>query len=259
VKCLLAHGADVDAVSGYTGKTGYRMALAAGHLEIAELLRQHGAKAEPLDGKDAFVAACARGQRDEAAALLINHREYLDDIQIMLDAAARGNLTTLQLVLELGMDPNTTGVHGHRPLHQGWRHRDVATLLVRHGADPRARCFGGTPTDWALRGGDVALARFHAEASRLLVDAVASGHVALAEALLREDPACVAERTPAGDTALHRLPADAERAQELIELVLAHGADAAATNAAGQTAIAKLEAAGNDDIADLLDAATSAR
>jgi len=157
------------------------------------------------------------------------------------------------LLLDLGMDPNRTGVHGHRPLHQGWKHRAVAVLLHERGADPRARCFGGTPTSWALRGGDIAMAQFHAEASRLLIDAVASGHGALAEALLRADPACISERTPSGDTPLHRLPDDPERAQEMIDLLLAHGADPAATNAAGQTPSQKLEAEGKDVLADLVE------
>ena len=256
-RSLVAHGADVDAVSRYTGKSCYRSAVIAGHLEIAELLRQHGAKPEHLDGKDAFIAACARADRDEATALLAGHREYLDDVQVMVDAAAAANLATLALVLELGMDPNRTNVHGHLALHQGWRRRDVATLLRRHGADPRGRCFGATVTDWALHGDDVAMARFHAEASRLLLDAVASGHTALAEELLGADPPCIGERTPSGNTPLHRLPSDPDVAQELIDLLLAHGADTTATNADGQTPAAKLEAEGNDAIADLLDSATA--
>jgi len=250
VRCLLAHGADANAKSRYDGKSAYRSAMVAGHLEIAELLRAHGARPEELDGKDAFTAACAAGDRERAAALLDGHREYLDDIQVMLDAAAAPNMRTLALVLELGMDPNRTGKHGHRPLHQGCTHREVAELLRSHGADPRARCFGGTATSWALRAGDVAMARFHAEASRLLIDAVASGHVELARELLRDDPACIAERTPSGDTALHRVPEN----QELIDLLFAHGAELGALNDAGQTPIAKLEADGHDEIADLLDA-----
>jgi len=250
VRCLLAHGADANAVSRYDGKNAYRSAMIAGHLEIAELLRAHGAVVEELAGKDAFAAACAAADREKATALLDGHLEYLDDIQVMLDAAAAANMTTLELVLDLGMDPNRTGKHGHRPLHQGCKHRDVAELLRRHGADPRARCFGGTATDWALRGDDVAMARFHAEASRLLTDAVASGHIALARELLREDPACIAERTPSGNTVLHRVPED----QELIDLLLAHGADVGALNDAGQTPAAKLEADGHDVVADLLDA-----
>jgi len=250
-RCLIANGADVDAVNRYSGKSAYRSALIAGHLEIAELLRARGAAIETLDGKDAFDAACARGDRKAAEALLAGHPEYLEDIQLMLDAAAHGDTRTLELLLDLGMDPNRTGKHGHRPLHQGWKRRDVAELLRSRGADPRARCFGGTPTGWALRGEDVEMARFHAEASRLLIDAVASGHVPLAQELI----ANVGERAPNGDTALHRLPDNPEVAQQLIDLLVAHGADPTVTNADGQTPRAKLESEGKDELADLLDSA----
>jgi ankyrin repeat protein len=96
------------------------------------------------------------------------------------------------------------------------------------------------------------MARFHAEHSRSIFDAVASGHVELARQLLAENAAHAIERDPWGDTPLHRLPADAERAEPLIALLLAHGADPAARNDAGQTAGEKLDARGLDEIADLL-------
>jgi hypothetical protein len=96
------------------------------------------------------------------------------------------------------------------------------------------------------------MARYHAERSRLLQDAVASGHVELARTLLAEQPQCIAERSPTtGDSVLHRLPADGERAQALIGLLLAAGADPRARNRAGQTAAEALEARGLDEIADL--------
>ena len=95
-------------------------------------------------------------------------------------------------------------------------------------------------------------ARVHAQKSRLLLDAVASGHVALAKELLELDPTHIAERTPWGDTVLHVLPEDPECAQSLVGLLLAHGADPKATNDDGKTAAQKLDAAGLDPIAELL-------
>jgi ankyrin repeat protein len=128
-------------------------------------------------------------------------------------------------------------------------------VLWKYGADPRARYFGATPADWALHAEHVEMARLHAEKSRLLLDAVATGHVTLAAELLRDNPECLRERTPWGDTALHRLPKDADRAQPLIELLLSQRADADAMNDAGKTPAQKLEAEGLDQIADLLEAA----
>lgn len=253
--CLLEHGADPNAVSRYTGRTCYREAVVLGRREIVELLLRHGAKQTPIENRDAFVAACNAGAADEARKLLEGHPEYLDDVEVLLDAAARGNVETVRLVLELGMDPNRAGKHGHRALNQGARRREVCELLWQHGADPGARCFGGTPAGWALHDGDLEMARLHAEHSRSLLDAVETAHVELARELLRERPECVRERTPWGDGPLHRLPSDAERALELIEMLLAAGADPDATNDAGKTPAQRLDGDGLDQIADLLQAA----
>jgi len=79
-----------------------------------------------------------------------------------------------------------------------------------------------------------------------------SAHVELVRELLAEQPARAGERDLSGDTPLHMLPADGERAEPLIALLLAHGADPALRNDAGQTPGQKLDARGLDEIADLL-------
>ena len=156
------------------------------------------------------------------------------------------------------MDPNGVGKHGHRPLHAACKHESIVDLLLHHGADVRARCYGGTLSGWARSAGDIALARRYAELSRSLLDAVSSGHVELTAQLLAEDPSCIAERSPTGNTALHELPEDAALAEPLIKQLLAHGADPAAVNDAGHTPAHKLER-GLDPIADLLEAEVEAR
>lgn len=259
LRCLLDHGADPNATSNYTGKTCYQSALIAGRADVRDLLLEFGAAELPVEGKDAFAAACNRQDRDEAARLLDGHPEYLEDVQVLLDAAQRGAVPVVRLLLELGMDPNREGKHGHRALHQGVQHREVCELLWQHGADPASRCYGGTPCDWAFHAGDLESARFHAEKSRLLLDAVRSGHVTLAKELLDENRERIHERTPWGDTALHRLPADPDQAHALIELLLDRGADPGATNDEGKTAGEKLDATGLDTIADMLASAVEVR
>jgi ankyrin repeat protein len=259
LRCLLEHGADPNAVSNYTGKTCYQSAVIAGRADVRALLLEFGATELPIEGKDAFVAACNRLDRDEAERLLDGHPEYLQDVQVLLDAAQGGAVPVVRLLLELGMDPNRESKHGHRALHQGVQHREVCNLLWQHGADPASRCYGGTPCDWALHSGDVESARFHAENSRLLLDAVATGHIALARELLDENPERIHERTPWGDTALHRLPEDPEQAQALIEILIERGAVPGATNDEGKTAGGKLDAAGLDAIADMLALAVEAQ
>jgi ankyrin repeat protein len=248
---LLAHGADANARSIYTGLSAYQTALLAGEPELAERLLRHGASAEPLQGVFAFAGACMRGDATEAARVLALEPDVAQSGDVLTDAVERRNLAAVRILLELGVDPNRPDRHGRLALHMGCEHRAIAELLLAHGADPCSRCYGGTACGWALDR-DPEMARFHAEHSRSILDAVASGHVELAHALLAEDPGRARERSPSGDTPLHGLPADTERAETLIALLLAHGADPAARNDAGQTPGQKLDARGLDEIADLL-------
>lgn len=253
LRWLLAHGANPNARSSYTNKTCYELALLSGHPELAQMLVEHGAQAEPLTGVDAFVAAVREGDRTRATALLEGHPEYLTDVEPLLHAALEGDASGVRLLLELGMDANREGKHGHRALHNGCNHRGVVEALWQHGADPTARCFGGTPAGWSLHGQNLAMARLHAERGRSIFDAVATGHVTLVGELLRENPGCAQERSPSGGTPLHELPEDLASAEPIVRLLLEHGANPTARDASGKTAAMLLEERGRDSVADLLD------
>lgn len=252
---LLEHGANPNAESMYTGKSAYQMALLGAHGDVAELLVEHRALAEPLTGVDAFAAAARASHREAAVALLAGHPEYLLDVEPLLQAAGAGDAACVRLLLELGMNPNGEGKHGHRALNNGCNQRAVVEALWEHGADPGARCFGATPAQWSLHHGDAEMARLHAEHSRSVFDAVVTGHVELTRTLLAEEPARAKERAPNGNTPLHELPGDPATAEQLLNLLLEHGAERATTNGAGQTAAQLLEERGRDVVADLLDAA----
>src|SRR5260221_11997633 len=101
------------------------------------------------------------------------------------------------------------------------------------------------------------MARFFAEKSRTIFDAVGSGHVALAKELLAENPDLARDRDPFGNTPLHGLPSDPDEAKETIDILLALGADPNANNDADQTPAQKLEAEALDNIADILEVAVS--
>jgi len=251
--CLLEHGADPNARSIYDGKSCWQAATIVGRTDLAELLAKHGARTEPLEGVDAFVSACNLGDRERAAALLDGHPEYLEHSDPLIDAASHGRRDAVAIMLALGFDPNRPGRHGHLPLHNACKDRPISELLLAHGADPRARVYGGTAAGWARHANAPEMARFFAEHSRDLLDAVLAGHVALATGLLREDPSRIRERNPRGATALHLLPDDPELARALVELLLAHGIDTTAVDRDGRTAAASLEAEGLDELADLLD------
>lgn len=250
---LLEHGADPNARSSYTGKTCYESALLGGHVEAAALLASYGAVTTALTGVDAFIAAATRGDRANAEALLRLHPEYTEDAEPLVLAAQRGNVQAMRTLLELGMDPNRRGMHGHLALNNGATKRNICELLLAHGADPRGRTFGATAAQWAVHERDAEMARFLAEKSRLLLDAVVTAHLTLARELLAADASCVHERSPSGSTPLHLLPEDPDIADELIPLLLAYGADPEAKNATGQTPRAALETSGRDEIADRLE------
>jgi ankyrin repeat protein len=250
---LLAHGADPNAHSMYTGLSAYQTALVAGEPLLAETLTRHGAHAQPLSGVFAFAAACMRGDAVEAANVLARDQDVTKVSDVLTEAVERNHLTAVRVLLDLGIDPNQPDRHGRLPLHLACERREIAELLYKHGADPRARCFGGTVTHWAIRR-SLELARFHAEHSRELFDAAMSGHVELARELLAEQPELARARDAEGNTPLHVLPPDGERADSLLGLLLARGADPNQRNDAGQTPAEMLDARGFDEIADLLSA-----
>lgn len=253
---LLENGADPDAVSIYDGNTCHQSALKNGDPETVELLRRHGATPAPLEGHDAFVGAVRSGDRAGAEAMLREHPEWRAVGDPLTAAAGQGEIGVVRLLLALGVDPNAESKHGHRALNNACTRREITELLLEHGADPRARAFGGTACEWAKNADDPGMARFHAERSRSLLDAVTSGHVELALELLEEDPTCLEERSPNGDGPLHELTADPALAEPLIAALLAHGADPHRRNEAGRTPAEALEEAGADDVADLLEAAS---
>jgi ankyrin repeat protein len=250
---LLAHGADPNARSRYTGLSAYQTALVAGKPQLAEALARHGAHAEPLRGVFKFAAACMRADAVEAADMLASDPDVAKVGDVLTEAVDRHNLAAVRVLLELGISPNRADRHGRLPLHMACERREIAELLYKHGADPRARCYGGSVADWALAH-SLELARFHSEHSRELLDAAKSGHVELARELLAEQPELARSRDAEGNTPLHLLPPDGERADALIALLLARGADPNQRNNAGQTPVEKLDARGLDEIADLLSA-----
>jgi len=251
---LLEHGVDPNARSTYTGLSAYQTALIAGEPQLAESLVRYGARAEALTGAFAFAAACMRGDASEAARVRALEPDVIMVGDLLTNAVERRNVEAVRLMLALGVDPNRSDRHDRLSLHLACEHRAISELLYDHGADPHARCYGATATAFALAGKNIELARFHAEHSRDVIDAVASGHVDLVREMLAQQPDLARKRDPTGNTPLHALPADGEQAEVLIALLLAHGADPSWCNDAGQTPAEKLDAGGLDEIADLLSA-----
>ena len=164
------------------GRTPYAVAELNGNRAVAEWLRAHGA-ADELEPVDQLVAACGRGDRAAATAVIAAHpsvRDALTDTHYnaLHRAAEQGDSDVLALLLDCGFDPNRGDEEiGKTALHSAAMagQADAVRLLLVRGASPdvRDREFNGQPLVWAAEGsrsrGD--RAQEYAEVGRLLLDA----------------------------------------------------------------------------------------
>src|SRR6266568_2348002 len=163
------------------GRTPYAVAELNGNRAVADWLRAHGASPD-LPEVDRLVAACSRGDRAAAEALLAKNpglrNEITDDHYIALhQAAERDDVRALEAMLACGFDPNRpdAGI-GKTALHsaamEGWP--DAVRVLLAHGASVhvRDREFKGQPLIWAAEGSRQGReGRDFAAVGKLLLDA----------------------------------------------------------------------------------------
>ena len=179
VELLLAHGADPKRRRA-DGRTPYVLAALNGKVEIARRLEAAGA-GEDLSHLDRFVAACARGARAEALAMLDARpslpSELLPDHQRLLHRAAEaGDTAALDTMLACGFLVDARDGDGTTPLHRAAMagHAEATRLLIGGGADVQAidPTFSATPLVWAVEGRDHAgPGADHVEVARLLIAA----------------------------------------------------------------------------------------
>jgi len=258
-RLLLDHGVDPNLPGRRDGRTPYEAALASGQRGIAELLAARGARRVEPTPEQAFAAACVAGDREEVDALLARDPGLLE----RLDPDARAELVSravdgrrhagIRLMAELGFD--LSRLRRNTPLHGAAWAGDVETieLLLELGADPRVRDpeFGATPLGWAAHNHQ------RAAVERLLpladlADAIELDGVERAAELLRADPALARGVDPAGRPWVFALHPGLRRADELLALLAAHGADLAARDAGGRTAAERADERGGSELAERL-------
>jgi ankyrin repeat protein len=181
VEALVGRGADVSRRRA-DGRTPYAVAELNGNHEVAEWLRSHGAPLD-LEPVDRLVGDCARGNRAAAESILAAHpslrAEITDAHYVALhQAAERGDVTALALLLDCGFEPNRGDTEiGKTALHSAAMagQADAVRLLLARGASPgvRDREFNGQPLVWAAEGSRAhhERARDYADVGRLLLDA----------------------------------------------------------------------------------------
>jgi ankyrin repeat protein len=178
---LVRRGADPTR-RRHDGRTPYAVAATSGNDAVAEWLAANGGATE-LSDVDRFVAACSRGDRASAQAMLAANPALRDAIggehyAAFYRAAERGETRVLDTMLACGFDPNhaddeigKTGLHAAAMSGQA----DAIRVLLAYGASVAARDaeFHGTPLVWAAEGQRSQGGNGHdfAAVGRLLLDA----------------------------------------------------------------------------------------
>jgi ankyrin repeat protein len=266
VKLLVEHGVDVNVRSARSNRTPYEEAVRAGHERIAEYLLQHGASKVELDPLETFALACIAGKRDDVRARLaadptllerLGHERRID----MLHRAVGGGRTdAIRLVVELGVDIDgmVPGTGCDRTvLHNAaaWNTVDMVKLLIEFGANPRLRdlTYHGTALGWALYNN-----RHHPDVVDYLLqfatifEAVQSGAVERAVALLRDDPALADARDDQDRPLAFHLNPESRTLGAMIRALVEHGVDVNARDQDGLTLLERAQSRGLDELADLL-------
>lgn len=177
---LVARGARIERRRA-DGRTPYAVAALHGNRDVASWLLERGASPE-LSDVDRLVAACMRGERAQAEAMLRAQPDLGAAIgpghhDALLLAAERDDTDALAALLACGFDPDWPDDSiGKTALHvaaaEGWP--DAVRVLLSAGASVAARDreFHGTPLVWAAEHSTHAPpGRDHAEVGRLLLAA----------------------------------------------------------------------------------------
>jgi len=267
VKLLVENGADVNGTYSQhpaDAWTPYAVAVYHGHQEIADYLLAKGAKrsAPSLSTAEEFAMACNRADAARARELLARDPSLLDDPAALLtELAVRGRVDGLRLLVELGarVSGKATCEWGkadcESPLHSAARAGQLASvkLLVELGADVHARdaCYNSPPLGFANYKGQRAVVEYLLQFARIW-EAVEYGGLDRVRMLLRENPECVNARDNEGCTPLHHPFQDTQHGDEIVKLLIAHGADVNARNNEGRTPVDQMLQNGRRDLAEIL-------
>jgi ankyrin repeat protein len=256
---LLAHGANARALNAYSKQSLVKQAMLDGRSDLVSLLVDNGASPVQLDGQEAFTAAVARGDEDEARRLLAGNPEFLLSPAPLFVAIRQGKPEIAALALRLGVSPNAQLRDGVCALHEaaGSDALEVVALLVERGAeiDPIERRYGSTPLGWARHQDSSAAQIYLASRSRDVEALCEAAEIERLEALFAEDPALANAPARSGEPPLFCLPDDDTSACDLVEFLLAAGADPTMRNAGGLTPAQVARERGLLDAAVLLEAA----
>jgi ankyrin repeat protein len=186
------------------------------------------------------------------------HPEYLQSHVPIFEAARRDRSDVLALLLELGFPLEAHDETGKRALHEAAANNalSAAKFLIDRGAeiDPRESTYGGAPIGWAAHGDRVEMIDLLSRYSREIWTLCFRGYVDRVREILKEDPTRARVVSKDGYTPLWWLPDDEGKAIEMVELLIAAGADPSAKDNEGRTAADAARRRGMIDVAARLEA-----
>ena len=243
----LARGANPDAAPARDRRLPkhslYAEAVREGLTDMAELLARYGAQrgSPVLDEEEQFVEACFRLDDEAARAHVQTHPEYLRSTRAIFAAAKRDRPDVIALLLDLGVPLEIEDPHKTRALHHAAVSgaKRSARFLIERGAeiDPREASYNGTPLGWAGHGDHLEMLDLLSPHSRDVWTLSFRGYVDRLREVLRTEPELARQVTPGGITPLWWLPDDEATAMEIVELLVAAGADPAVKSREGRTAM----------------------
>ncbi|HET8536033.1 MAG TPA: ankyrin repeat domain-containing protein [Solirubrobacteraceae bacterium] len=159
VRLLLDHGVDPEGLGTrhpiYQGRSPSEDAAISGHPEIVAMLARAGARSGQ-DDLHRFMAGCMVADHATVEQLLRDDRTLVQRAiarhpDQIVRAAETERLDAVALLIELGFDVNA--MNRSAPLHEAAMrgNLELIDLLLVHGADPnqRDRSYDATPAGWA--------------------------------------------------------------------------------------------------------------
>lgn len=148
---LLTHRARTDEI--FRGQTPWQHAMARGHLDMARALQSAGAPIADLGELERFVSLAVAGDGRGVRVLLERAPDLLARApkELVLRAASGGRMEAVDLVLDLGFDPDYMDEVAALHHVAGQGNMEIARLLLRRGASLAVRepFYDGTPVGWA--------------------------------------------------------------------------------------------------------------
>jgi ankyrin repeat protein len=256
---LLAHGANANAVNAYSKEPVIKHALLAGSQAVVDLLVRHGAQRPVLSGEESFLSAAMQSDAETLRRLAASHPEYRRSGHAMFAAIGQRRTDIAELLLDLGVSPDVADAQGFSALHYTTHcgAAGIATLLIARGAniDPVERRYNSTPLGHANYQGRPEMVAVIAPFSRDIRGLCFAGAIDRLTELLGKDRGLASAITRGGEAPLFALPDDDERAVDVAELLLAHGADPSIKNGAGLTPAEAAKKRGLDEAAATISAA----